>query len=255
MQGYFVKAASSGNLAFDNSVRSHTGAGNWFKNTGIQNPVIRIAVESVDGNGADEALLQFGYPDSNQGSSKLFSHVPSAPGLYLSLDNKKYSVRYLTNTAENNSVPMEFKAGKEGVYKLLFNFDSKELDFIQLEDRLLKTSIYVKPLSSYLFKSSKEDNVSRFVLHFTAAENTTKKELNGLVYMDGSQIAVDLKGINGQTEIKLFDIAGKLILQKYLEGSRLTKLDLNLATQILMVQLTNVKGTSSTKVLYSPLKQ
>ena len=255
MQGYFVKAASNGNLVFDNSVRAHTGAGNWFKNTGINNPVIRIAVESVAGNGADEALLQFGYSESNQGTSKLFSHVSSAPSLYLSLDDKKYSVRYLTNTTENNAVPMEFKAGKEGVYKLVFNFDSKEFDFIQLEDRLLKTSTSVKPVSSYLFKSSKEDSVSRFVLHFTAAQIATVKELNGLVYMDGSQLAVYLKGINGQTEIKLFDIAGKLILQKYLEGNGLTKLDLNLATQILLVRLTNEKGTSSTKVLFSPLKQ
>jgi hypothetical protein len=150
---------------------------------------------------------------------------------------------------------MEFKAGKDGVYKLLFNFDSKELDFIQLEDRLLKTSTSLKSVSSYLFKSSKEDSVSRFVLHFTAAEITTKKELNGLVYMDGNQLAVDLKEINGQTEIKLFDISGKLILQKYLESGVLTRLDLNLAPQILLVGLTNAKGTSSTKVLFSPLKQ
>jgi autotransporter-associated beta strand protein len=255
MQGYFVKATNNGNLVFDNSVRAHTGAGNWFKNTRIKNPVIRIAVESVAGNGADEALLQFGYSESNQGTSKLFSHVSSAPSLYFSLDDKKYSVRYLTNTTENNSVPIEFKAGKEGVYKLVFNFDSKEFDFIQLEDRLLKTYTSVKPVSSYLFKSSKEDSVSRFVLHFTAAEIPTEIELNGLVYMDGNQMAVDLKGINGQTEIKLFDISGKLILQKYLEGNVLTKLDLNLATQILLVRLTNVKGASSTKVLFSPLKQ
>lgn len=255
MQGYFVKAANNGNLVFDNSVRAHTGAENWFKNTGINNPVIRIAVESVAGNGADEALLQFGSSESNQGTPKLFSHVSSAPSLYLSLDDKKYSVRYLTNTTENNSVPIEFKAGKEGFYKLVFNFDSKEFDFIQLEDRLLKTLTSVKPASSYLFKASKEDRVSRFVLHFTAAEIAIVKELNGLVYMDGSQIAVDLKGINGQTEIKLFDISGKLILQKYLEGNGLTKLDLNLATQILVVRLTNEKGASSTKVLFSPLKR
>ncbi len=260
MQGYFVKAAKNGNLAFDNSVRAHTGAGNWFKNTGIKNtgiknPLIRIAVESEEGNGADEALLQFGYSDSNQGTSKLFSHVSSAPSLYLSLEDKKYSVRYLTTTAENNAVSIEFKAGKEGVYKLLFNFDSNEFNFIQLEDRLLKTATSLEPASAYLFKSSKEDSVSRFVLHFTAAENTTKKELNGLVYMDGSQLAIDLKGINGPTEIKLFDISGQLIVQKYLEGNVLTKLDLNLATQILLVHLTNAKGASSTKVFFSPLKQ
>ncbi|MFT7396166.1 MAG: hypothetical protein ACI96G_000914, partial [Flavobacterium sp.] len=255
MQGYFVKAVSNGNLVFDNTVRVHNGAGNWFKNSGFKNSSLRITVESEEGNGADETLIQFEYSDSNQGASKLFSHVPSAPSLYLSLDRKYYSVRYMTTTAENKSVPMEFKAGKEGVYKLVFNFDSKELDFIQLEDRLLKTYTSVKPLSSYLFKSSKEDNVSRFVLHFSAAEIATKKELEGAVYMDGSQIAVDLKGVIGQTEINVFDNTGKLLVQKNLEGSVVNKLDLNLATQILLVCLINEKGTSSTKVLYTPLQK
>ena len=255
MQAYFVKAASTGNLVFDNSVRVHTGAGNWFKNAAIKNSVIRIAVESEDGNGADEALLQFGYSNSNQGTSKLFSHVTTAPSLYLNVEDKNYSVRYLTNTADINSVPIEFEAGKDGVYKLVFNYDSKELDFIELEDRLLKTATSLKLVNSYQFKSSKKDSASRFVLHFTAPESPSKNALNGLVYMDGSQMAVDLKGINGQTEIKVFDNAGKLILQKYLEGSGLTKLDLNLATQMLLVRLTNAKGASITKVLFNPLKQ
>jgi hypothetical protein len=53
----------------------------------------------------------------------------------------------------------------------------------------------------------------------------------------------------------VFDNTGKLILQKNWEGSVLTKLDLNLATQILLVRLINEKGTSSTKVLYNPLQK
>jgi hypothetical protein len=43
----------------------------------------------------------------------------------------------MTDTAENASVELEFKAGKDGFYNLSFNYDSKEFD-TQLEDRFLK---------------------------------------------------------------------------------------------------------------------
>jgi hypothetical protein len=254
MQGYFVKAAGTGNLGFDNSVRTHTGAGNWFKNSRIKNGVIRVTVESEDSSGTDEALIQFGYSDSKQGATKLFSHVVTAPSLYMRSSNKDYSVRYMTDTAENTSVPVEFKAGKDGFYNLAFNFDSKEFDFAQLEDRLLKTYTSLKSSSSIRFKASITDSASRFVLHFTETDTIMENELAALVYMGENKLVVDLKAVSNQTEVKLFDITGKLILRKNLDGSKVHELELNLATQILLVSLSNEKGTFNTKVLYDSLK-
>ncbi|EIA08539.1 ice-binding family protein [Flavobacterium frigoris] len=254
MQGYFVKAASNGAIGFDNSVRTHTGAGNWFKNSGIKNGVIRIDVQSEDNSDADEVLIQFGYSDSKQGASKLFSHVVTAPSLYMRSNSVDYSVRYMTNTAENTSVPLKFKAGKDGFYNLAFNFDSKEFDFVKLEDRILKKYATIKPATFYRFKSSKKDDVNRFVLHFTDLDTAVENELTALVYMDGSRLVVDLKAVNIQTELLIFDITGKLLLQKDLDGSTVHKLDLNLTTQVLLVSLSNEKGTFNTKVLYDSLK-
>lgn len=254
MQGYFVKAAGTGNLGFDNSVRTHTGAGNWFKNSRIKNGVIRVTVESEDSSGTDEALIQFGYSDSKQGATKLFSHVATVPSLYMRSSNKDYSVRYMTDTAENTSVPVEFKAGKDGFYNLAFNFDSKEFDFVQLEDRLLKTYTSLKSSSSIRFKASITDSASRFVLHFTETDTIMENELAALVYMGENKLVVDLKAVSNQTEVKLFDITGKLILRKKLDGSKVHELELNLATQILLIRLSNEKGTFNTKVLYDSLK-
>ncbi|SDX15724.1 ice-binding family protein [Flavobacterium degerlachei] len=256
MQGYFVKAANDGYFAFDNSTRVHTGAGNWFKTSRIKNGLIRIAIQSQDGNGGDEALIQFGYSDSIQGTSKLFSHVGTAPSLYMKSSNKDYSVRYLTNTSENPSVALEFKAGKDGFYNLKFDFDSKEFDFVQVEDRLLKTYTSVKPLTSYEFESSKADDVNRFILHFTEADIKTvvEKELAALVYMDGKRLVIDLKAVVVETEVTVFGIAGRLIFRKKLKGSVVHKLNVNSATQILLVRLKNEKGTLNTKVFYDLLK-
>jgi hypothetical protein len=254
MQGYFIKAASGGNLIFNNSTRVHTGAGKWLKNSGIKNDVIRIAVQSEDNSGADEALIQFGYADSKQGAPKLFSHVATAPSLYMRSNSMDYSVRYMTDTTENTSVPVEFKAGKDGVYRLLFSLDSKEFDFVQLEDRLLKTTMTIKPSTVYRFKASIKDNTDRFMLHFQEADITIENELAAMVYMDGSHLAIDLKAVNVQTEVTVFNISGKLMLRQVLEGSAVHKLNLNLTTQILLVRLKNEKGIFNTKVLYTPLK-
>jgi hypothetical protein len=37
----------------------------------------------------------------------------------MSLDRKDYSVRYITNTIENPTMAVAFKAGKEGFYNLV----------------------------------------------------------------------------------------------------------------------------------------
>ena len=254
MQGYFIKASGDGNLGFDNAVRVHTGAGNWFKNAGIKNGVIRLSVQSEEGSGADEALIQFGYSDSKQGASKLFSHVATAPSLYMSSNKEDYSVRYMTDTAENKSVPLEFKAGKDGFYNLAFNFDSKEFDFVQLEDRFSKITTAINPSTVYRFKALEKNGSSRFVLHFSEADTAIDKELTAMVYMDGSHLAVDLKAVDVQTEVTVFDVSGKLILRKDLEGSAVHMLNVNKATQILLVRLKNEKGRMNTKILYTPLK-
>ncbi|MFB0905168.1 MAG: ice-binding family protein [Nonlabens sp.] len=251
MQGYFVRSAITGNLLIDNNTRVHTGAGNWFKNAGIKNGIIRIAVQSENGSGSDEALIEFGYTDSKKGTLKLFSHVVTAPSLYMNSSSKSYSVRYLTDTAENAAVDLEFKAGKNGFYNLAFNFDAKEFDFVQLEDRHLNTSTVIKPESVYRFKAATKENANRFVVHFTEASTTVENELAAFVYMDGSALAVDLRAVAEQTEITVFDISGKLLLRKDLDGLVVHKLKVNATTQILLVHLRNEKGVLNTKVVYA----
>jgi hypothetical protein len=72
--------------------------------------------------------------------------------------------------------------------------------------------------------------------------------------MGENKLVVDLKAVSNQTEVKLFDLTGKLILRKNLDGSKVHELELNLATQILLVSLSNEKGTFNTKVLYDAVK-
>jgi hypothetical protein len=250
MQGYFVKAASSGNLGIDNSVRVHTGAGNWLKNATKKNGLLRITVQSEVDSSSDEVLIQFGFPESKLGARKLFSHVISAPSLYLMSEGESYSVRYLTNTADNRFVPVSFKSGSDGYYTLKCNFDANEFDFVLLEDRLLKSIKAIKAESSYRFKVSKADETNRFVLHFTAVENTVENVFPAKIYSDGTHLIVDLTSVNCQTEVIVHDIQGRLLLRKKLQGSTKHSLNMDLASQVIIVRLLNEIGELNCKVLH-----
>jgi len=118
MQGFFVKAATAGNLIIDNSTRVHTGAGGWLKNTEKEATSISIIVKSATDNSFDESRLQFGYTSNENGAVKLFSPVSTAPSLFIPYGNEFYSIKYLTDTADNPSVPLMFKAGQQGNYTL-----------------------------------------------------------------------------------------------------------------------------------------
>jgi hypothetical protein len=81
MQGFFVRAASSENLVFTNSVRVHDEASNW--KSAIVWDKVKIRIESNAGNGYDEVLLQFGAAVNQPGAAKLFSPDKSAPSMFI----------------------------------------------------------------------------------------------------------------------------------------------------------------------------
>jgi hypothetical protein len=254
MQGFFVKAASAGDLVVDNNVRVHNGAGNWFKSARDKSDLIRIKVLSEANNSADEVLIHFGYSANKPGAEKLFSHVLTAPSLYMASAGEFYSVRYLTNTTENTSIPVSFRPGNDGYYTFTTDFDAKAFDLVLLEDRLLKTIKTIESTSVYRFKASKKEDANRFVLHFKEVDTANEIELPAMAYCNSGQLVVDLTSISGQTEVTVYDVLGKLLLQKKVEGALLHRLNLNSTTQLLLVRLQNEKGQFNRKLIFTPIK-
>jgi hypothetical protein len=252
MQGFFVRATSNGNLGMDNSVRTHTGSGNWFRTTNTNTGLIRMTVQSETTKDADEALLQFGYPNQ-WGASKIFSHITTAPSLYINASKEAYSVQYLTNTTDNKVVPVAFKAGADGYYTLKLNFDTSEFDFVMLEDRLTKTKQLITTYETYRFKATVKDTDNRFVLHFSSDDELTE-ELPVKIYSNGIQLLVDLSLLSNPSEIAVYDILGKLLLKKSLAGATQHALNINVATQILMIHLQNEEGSIKRKLFFYSIK-
>lgn len=249
MQGYFVRASAAGNLAMDNTIRVHNGAA-WFKNTGMDPVKVSVVVQSDADSSFDEALLMFGYTANEPGATKLFSHILTAPGVYMTSGSENYSVQYLTDTAANPTVPVMFKPGKDGNYTLRCSFDTDKFDVVMLEDRQMHYSQDFITAKTYHFVASKNDDVNRFVLHFGPENNSSINKLPARIYTDGNRLMVDLSLVTTESEVFVYDALGRLLLHKTIQGLTKQELNINGSTQILLVQLTNKQGKLSRKLFY-----
>jgi hypothetical protein len=251
MQGFFVQAASDGHLLMDNNLRVFEGASSWLKNQQYDDSNISVSVVSESGNGSDEAIIGFGYINNENGATKLFSRVPTAPSLYLALESENLSVRYLTNTEVNPAIPLSFNPGANGNFTLSCNFDPLNFETVMLEDRKTSYIQNMKAISTYSFYSSKADVANRFVLYFGPVGINPENIFPAKVYTDGYYLIIDLTLISGDTETYVYDIMGCLLLQRKLQGETQHKLNLSVGSQIILVSLKNPAGGLNQKVFWN----
>ena len=247
-QGFFVRANTAGSITMANSVRVNSGANNWMKVKAEKENRLKVKIEAKDGFGFDEVLLQFGFNTNEAGALKLFSRNIEAPSAYLTDAKIDLSVRYLTDVVQNPLVPLSFKAGKDGNYALSIDSKAANFDVLLLEDKKTNTISDLNLNSTYEFKGSTKDATNRFVLHFSPI-TIESASLPVLIYYDGHNINVDLSAIEGMTDIKIYDISGKLLVNKKVEGKMIHPFYMSLKNQVYIVVINNNKKISSGKVL------
>ncbi|NTW32359.1 MAG: hypothetical protein HGB12_07005, partial [Bacteroidetes bacterium] len=249
-QGYFVRAASAGNMSTSNPVRVHSTA-SWFKLKDEYVNRVSLVVNSDAGYGFDEVRLSFGNFQNENGAMKLFSHVLAAPSLFMPNQNGNFSVQYFTNTSENPVVPISFTPGIDGNYTFNCNFDLDKFDIVMLEDLQTHYIQNMKYRNTYNFKALKKDDPNRFVLYFGPDQNHSGKDIPGRIYSDGVHLIVDLSLVPEETEVFVYDVLGRLLLQQKLQGKIVHQLDMNPDTQILICYLKNTNGSLCKKLYFS----
>ncbi|WP_423127258.1 Ig-like domain-containing protein [Gaoshiqia sp. Z1-71] len=227
MQGFFVRAVSSGTFGFNNNARVHNEAGKWLKSAGINRSAntIRLTVQSLAGAGSDEVKFEFGHAANENGAIKLFSPVETAPGLYLPSDDENYTIRYLTDTIENSSVQLAFKAGVTGNYNLQCSYDELTFGPVFLVDQLTGSTHNFAISDNYSFTAAKTDSPGRFVIRFRTVP--AKASVEAKVYISGSELFIDLGKLEGMIEIQLTDISGRIVRRQTLPGGQLVRWPMN----------------------------
>jgi hypothetical protein len=165
--------------------------------------------------------------------------------------SENLSVRYLTNTIENPAVPLQFTPGANGNFTINCNFDPFNFETVVLEDRKTHSFHNLKANSEYSFSSSTADNSNRFVLYFGPVNSSSEAGFPAQIYTANYQLVIDLTLVSGNTETYVYDIMGRLLLHKKLQGETLHNLNLNAQTQIVVVTLKNPAGGLTQKVFWN----
>jgi hypothetical protein len=254
MQGFFVLAASSGNLGFSDAIRVHDATTNW-KSAQFNPGAISAIVTSEADQSCDEVRMLFGYPPNQTGAAKLFSPVATAPSLYLPAGDANFTVRYLTDTVACPAVPVQFKPGRDGDYTLCFNFDESTFKTVLLEDRPLKVLHDLRSDPTYRFRAAMKDQLNRFILHLAPVKALTREELPARIFTDGEKILIDLTAVTGETTVCVYDLVGRKRYDRRLTGETQHTLNFNPGTQPLIIQLKNPQGTLCHKILCNNTSQ
>ncbi|HHN47422.1 MAG TPA: hypothetical protein ENN08_00545 [Bacteroidales bacterium] len=220
-QGFFVRAAQNGSLAVNHQARKHVGAGNWLKGINKFTQFLHLVIESEQGGGIDEVLMEFNKPIGQSGTIKKFSFVPEAPSLYIPKNGQFYSIRFLENPEKLPVIPVAFKAGKNGDYIFRANFDPAFFEMIELHDLQNGAQQNLKENPVYRFTAKGNDNPARFVLQFVPGHYPNPHDLLPVRFWAQQNIIfVDLSLLQGQYIFQLYDLTGRLLVEKELPGEQ-----------------------------------
>jgi hypothetical protein len=208
-QGYWVKANTPGSFIINNTACEHA-VQVFLKNTGIESKTINLKITNNQNTYSDELQVNFGNTENNRGAEKMYSIYPSAPNIYSSKLNKKWSISKLTTVEENVVVPIGFEAGTDGNYSFSA-MGVEAFNKVVLED--LKTGLQqdLSINNSYSFNALTSDNENRFLLRFFTANGINDNvEKMPSIYYNNHTIDVFNPWL-GKTTLSIYDVNGKLI--------------------------------------------
>ena len=219
MEGVFVLADNDGEtLTFSSS--SSKGA--------------QVNLNVVQGNTlVDRAVVSF---DKDRSLPK-FQLNPNHTKVYIPVDSKDYAVVSAENQGE---MPVNFKAEANGTYTIGFSTDNVTFGYLHLIDNLTGNDVDLLASPSYTFDATTSDYASRFRLVFATSD------LNDDQFAFISDGNIILNGVDGNTNVQLFDVTGRMVSSS--NGAQ-TIATQNLAAGVYMVQLVNGSNVKSQKIV------
>jgi hypothetical protein len=239
VQGFFVKAASNGNVTVADDVRCHSSQA-WLK---ADENNLRLNVTSFLNGYSDEVLVEFGHA-VNGGAEKWFSIYSEAPSLYMPVGENIFSLRFLGNVSENPALPLSFKAGVDGNYSITAS-GTESFTNVILQDLKTGTTQEMKTTPVYNFTSSITDEASRFMLRFSPVGIETQDAGNNGIFVYDNILNITNPG---ESVIAVYNIVGQKILERQTQSEGLVQIKLEIQTGYYIVKLTTGQKSFAKKI-------
>ncbi len=263
-QGFIVKTASTATgapqLTFTNSMRRAvaTSGGQSFFRQGTSN-TSRYWVNLADANGNASQMnvvyMDEATNDIDYGYDALRLEEASTLATYTLAGDKGLTIQAKPAFNVQDVVKTGFAAPQAGTYT--FAIDNKEGVFenqhIYLKDNVEGITRDLTE-NSYTFTTEAGTFNDRFEILYTTealgTNNPAKEQINAVVYKSGNTVTVNTETalING---ITIYDIRGaKVYSQQGINAPTASVANLNVAHQVLIVEINTNKGTVSKRIIY-----
>jgi hypothetical protein len=252
-QGFIVKTgASSTALNFTNAMRTSSNTSPFLRTTEERS---RFWLNLTSTTGAFCQTMVAYMPEATSGvdnaiDGRYFNDSPVA--LTSIINNEEYTIQgRALPFAKLDTVPLGFKTNAAGNYTIAIDhvdglFSSGQA--IYLKDNLLNT---VNNLSagSYSFASAIGTFNSRFevVYQSTLAETNPTFTANSVIaFSENGEIRIN-SGSTIMELVRMYDLQGRLLVEKKQINSSETKLSTTATNQVLLLEITAANGTKVTK--------
>jgi len=251
-QAFFVSALSSGNVNFNNSIR-RTNNSVFFKNEVENNDVKRLYI-NISGNDLSNNILLAFTEEATVDFDILYDakKVKINPNLsfYSILDDEPFIIQALPKPTKHSSeINLGMEIGIAGNYTFTIEGieDINEDIDIYLKDNLLNEYVDLRETKYYTTNIIEGTDNSRFSIVFK--KNATKisdLENDVNIFSYGNNIIINSTK-NKNCEVSIYNINGKLIKQKYINGTK-RKINMNSETGIYFVKVISDNKVYTKKV-------
>ena len=246
-QGFFVKVTSGATVkaVFNNNMRTNSPAsGTHFRFDQPAYPLVNLAARDDEGH-ADIVVLEIGR-DNEEGADKI--EVSDTKGcLSLRHGDNNYGVLFRNDEVDYQSV--WFDAREAGTFTMEWETANATFESLTLVDNVTGVETDMLTRNSYVFEANPDQYKSRFKIVFgewkDVDENSDEPTNSAsFAFMMGDELIV-----NGEGTLQLFDVTGRLLMERELSGTQ-TSMALPAASNgIYMLRLSNRNGMKTQKIV------
>ena len=255
-QGFFVKAASSGDITFNNDMRV---AGKIIINNvnndddnsisspyrgEVNYPLVNLLCYDEDGR-RDLTTVEVNRPEFG-GGHKMEKLHESKGLIYAHLENESFQT--LFTPVGVNVVPVRFVPNEDGIFTLNWNTRHGEFSYLHLIDNIAGVDVDCLTNDEYKFEGKTSDYKSRFKLVFRCdgdepedpEEPDDGDDSDHFAFMFGDELVV-----NGAGLLQMFDIQGRCLMETRAVGEQSSHRIPRVSAGVYLLRLT---GESKVKV-------
>ncbi len=215
-QGFFVKAAASADIDFNNDMRSHNNQ-EWLNEESDLPNQLRFQLANINYTTNDEVLIHKSpLFDGTTGAEKLLSMGSGASNLFTVKADKKFCIDQVSDTTQ--SLILGFIPAVADNYTITLTSNSFPASgIITLEDLQAgkKQDLQIEPV--YPFAASPDDEISRFVLHFNSTNGAQEEISKKDIYIYGAGKTLNVNQSTPQNGLlAIFSATGQLVVTKSL---------------------------------------